>query len=134
MPNALVDISEAFSVSNTEYSDTPTYSLRAKDNRFLLLSQIALGTNSLFSSNGRLQIKINGVAVTNQSSPLQEVRIIKDLTLDFKDKDFIIIPANGTLEVFARMTSGTGKLQVAVSGTILTPEEYEMIKKKYMGM
>jgi len=129
----LIDISDKQTITVTAYPDPATYSYTCPNDAYALIRQISIGCNQDFQNNGRVQIKLNGTAVTTKSNALQEVQLISGLTIDFKEGDFVIIPPQSKIEVNARVTTGTGLIQPMVSGVLLSPDEYELLKIKYLG-
>lgn len=130
---ALLDIMDKTTVSATTYGTT-RYVLKSPNGRKIMLSQISIGVDSNFLSTGKIQLSINGSNSTTQNSSNQEVSLISNLTLDFKEKDFIFIEENSDIHIEFRVTSGSGVVQVVTIGTVLTIDEFNLLRKKYLGV
>ena len=135
MGSILVDVSEKLSITNTTYdSSTPTYKLTASGDRYFKITEIALGVDSNFVANGKLQASVNGEVFTNQSAALQEISLIQNMTIRFTDDDFIFVEPNGSLNLDFRVTSGSADVQVQVTGVNLSRQEFERLRKKREGI
>lgn len=131
--DAKIDISEKLTITNTTYSTTPSYSLQVPFDKYLLVSQIALGFDGNMLANGKIQIKVNGSATTSSGVSGGEVGVIANLTIDFKEKDFIVVEPQSSIDINMRVTGGTATSQVMVTGTLLTRDEYIKLKNKFFG-
>lgn len=129
---ALVDISSKLSVSNTAYGSTPTYKYSVPFDKYVLIRQIAIGADSDFIATGLFQLKINGSNATSQATANTEVGVIGNLAIEFGEKDFIYVEPQGTVEINMRVSSGSGTAQVIISGTVLSRNEFEKVRAKYL--
>jgi|SRR3989339_1781221 len=131
----LTELSSLTAVSNTDYSYTsPTYSVKAKDQEYLLISEISISGDSTFLGNGYMQIEINGENITNQNSPQNELQLINNYTFDFNgDKMFVYVEPGQKIIVNSRVSSGSGNMQVAILGMRLTKNEFEQLRNKFLG-
>lgn len=128
-----IDISDVTAVSNTTFSDTPTYTFKNPTNQWVIIDEIALGADSNFITNGKIQMKINGNVITSKGSATQEIGLIANLSIDFGEKSFIFLEPYTALDINARVTTGTGNIQCAVFGTQVTEDEFYKLKRKYLG-
>lgn len=120
-------------VTNTtmDYT-TPLHKIAAKSGQYIILSEISLGFDTVFLTYGYVQIKINGVPVTEGTS---EMQFLTNYTFDLNnDKLFIGLEPGGSVEIFARSSSGTGSIQTGIIGMECTPYEYELLRKKHLGL
>jgi hypothetical protein len=134
---SVVDISDITTISNTVYNNnTPTYLFKNDTNLPVRLSQIAVGVDSTFLGGvGKLQIFIAGNAITSKSSVSTEIGLLQtNLSVDFKENDFVILEPNAVISINARVTSGTSYAQFMITGTELTLEEYTLARNKYLGI
>lgn len=134
MVTALADISPKQTISTTTYSLTPIYKVTAPNDNYILLSQISLGADSNFLNDGFVDIEINGNKITSNSNALNEVQLISNLSIEFGVKDFIFIEPGSSLNINCRISSGSGTVQFAVTGTVVTKNEFQALRNKYLGV
>lgn len=126
------DLGDVTTVTNTTHPSTPTYKVTAPDDNFLVLGQISIGIDTDFISNGKVMMTLNGKVITSQGSS-SEISLVNNYTFDTKSQDFIFLEPHQTFELFARVASGSGKIQTGITGTLLTREEFRKLQKKYLG-
>jgi hypothetical protein len=131
---ALLDVSDKLTVTQTTYAATPVYTLKAPNDEFILLATINIGADSTFLNSGKISAKINGNFITSQGAVSRETGLIQNLSLEFKERDFIFVEPQSSLDIDLRMTTGTGTVQIAVTGTIVTRSEFEVLRAKYLGL
>ena len=127
-----VDISTQFSVTNSTYNATNTYTYTVPPNKVLRLREFSLGVNGSFVTNtGYAQVSIANRIVTNAASVNPEAQLINTLTVRWDADDDVYLHENEQLIVRYRVTAGTGAVaSVAMNGTLLSPEEYKTILKR----
>lgn len=129
----LLHTPDKITVSNTAYADDKGYTLKAPGDRYLLISQISFGADGNFLSNGKIKLRSNG-KFTETGADENEFGLISNFTYEFGEKDFFYISPNNKIEIFHKIASGTGVVQYFITGTLLTEEEFNQVKKKYLGV
>jgi hypothetical protein len=131
--DSFIDIGDVTTVTNTAYSSTPTYSVTAPNDKYVVVGEISIGIDSNFASVGKLQGKLNSKIFTSKNSSNSEISLIKDYAVPSPEKSFLFIEPQNTLEINTRVTSGTAKIQCSVSGVEVTRDEFMLLRKKYLG-
>jgi len=132
--DSFVDISDKITVINTTYSDTPTYLVNAPNDSYVVISEISIGIDSNFASLGKFQGRLNAKPFTSKNSTSGEVGLLKDFSIPTTEKSFLVIEPQNTLDLNFRVTSGSAVVQCAVTGVIVTRDEFELLRKKYLGV
>lgn len=109
--------------------DSPDFSLVNSGDKVILISELSLGFDSNFTSNGSVDLVIAGIKVSD--TPFEP---IGNITFDYSgEKDLCYLPPNEKLQVYYKVTSGSGVVQYSVKGVEYSLSEWDLILKKHFG-
>lgn len=127
----IIDFSSRFTVTNTAYNATNKYRYEAPAGRYALIREISVAGDSNFLSDGRFQAFLSGVSITSEAGALTEVNAQTNFTVRFGDDDLFIIGPSEALEVLLRVAAAvTARVQVLMTGIMLTEAEYRALLAK----
>lgn len=128
MAEPIVDsLANPLNVSNPTFDNTNVYRYTAPGNRFALLTENTITTNSAFNADCRMQIRVRGRPSTNNGVPVNELQVIGSLNLPWwtSPENGLLLSPGQTVEFFFRTGGATGQVQGFTLGWLLEPDEVE---------
>lgn len=126
----IIDISSKITVDNTAWSADKAHTFKPFDHRVALVKEISILGDTTFLSDCEMVMTIGGKSITRSGESNAVTDLIAGLNLSFRREDKFVIEPGEELKTEFRTTSGTGTVQVMYRFTLLTPEEYEKLKKE----
>ena len=130
MSDVVVDMSDKVTVNSATQS--AVYSYQVQNDRVLVLAEVSVFADTNFQTNGKITVVAGGRAVTSQNSQVAEVGINSNFTIAYPalqshPKLWKVLQQGQTVEVRARITTGSGVLNIILVGVLMTMQEYETI-------
>jgi len=126
----VVDFSPLLTVDNTTFDDTHKYEYVPKSGMYLLVREISVAGDSIFLSDGKFKMNLNGAAITSEGGALNEVQPQTNFSVRFSDDDCIFVEPSEKLRIDLKVTSGSAKVQTLMTGVLMTELEYQAFMKR----
>lgn len=122
-----IDMSAKLIISNTAYDNTNKYLYTNNTQLFFMVEEISFAVDSNFISNGELQMSVNGSPITSQAGVSTGITPQNTFSIRAGEKSFWILEAGESFETKFKMSSGSGVVQVILTGSLLNKSEYEAL-------
>jgi hypothetical protein len=134
MAYAPFDVSDVITVSETVL--TEKYKYVVPSGVVFVPWEFSLAGNTDFETNGKWSLEIAGQVITSKGVASNEISLLKTLTipLSFEAGRRLFARAlspGEEIKLQARVTTGTGKIQVALSGFFISMGAWELMKKEF---
>lgn len=132
MPRPLLGYTPKISVSNTAISSANQTQYPTKPGEYLHITNFSFGMDSVFQSNGSilgfLGSKDGGIGVVvvgDKDNPGTAIGLVNNFSQDWPPPgDEFIVEPNQVLTFQYACSSGTGTLQIVLTGYVYTTEEH----------
>ncbi|MBI4016776.1 MAG: hypothetical protein HY363_03725 [Candidatus Aenigmarchaeota archaeon] len=136
MAELIIDVSDKITVNSATQSSV--YSYAVAGDRIFVPTEISLSADSNFQTNGKVTIVVGGKPLTSQNSQIAEIALSNNLTLTLPQLSshpslWKALQQGQNVDIKARITTGSGVVQVSVVGVLMTPQEYEKILAAWTG-